>query len=132
MNGCGCGHGRGCDQGRGYKQSYHLQHLPPPPLNHLPPPLVSSITVGPAEMNYYAQHGGGPPSVASTYMAAASLQQQPKEFYMANDGKFYCKLNADVSAQDCLKSINVDQWFETVATSPQSLETHLLETVKSI
>ena len=37
-----------------------------------------------------------------------------------------------MSARDCLKSINIDQWFETVDRSPLSLETHLPETVKNV
>ena len=37
-----------------------------------------------------------------------------------------------MSAKDDIKSINVDQWFETTAASPLSLETHLPEMVQSV
>lgn len=89
INGCGLGAGHGKnhegDQARGYKQElYRLQHCPTLPLSNLPHSLVLLVTVGPAKANYFRQYGGGPSSVASTYMSASTTQH---EFFMANVGK---------------------------------------------
>ena len=115
-----------------YTQQY--QHLPAPPpagQDSLPPRPVALVTVGPAEAHYINQFSGQAQSVSGvSYMTSPTpTPTQPNEFYMASDGKFYCKWNAVDSRPTTL---NVDQWFETGVNDHVRHETYLPATARML